>query len=119
MRRAARLAIALLALGPTAACGLVGFGSAPVVVREEPPPRAPAHGYKHAFDRDNVDLVYDSGLGAYVVVDLVDVFFYEGHYYHCEDGRWFISPRPRSGWLLVAASQVPTGLRGYKVKPKK
>jgi hypothetical protein len=116
MRTGTRIVIALLALGLCAGC--VVLAPAPVVVKKGPPPHAPAHGYRHKLERDGVDLVFDSGLGVYVVVDLVDVFFYEGHYYRCEGERWFISPRPRDGWLVVAVTEVPGGLRVAKGKGK-
>jgi hypothetical protein len=117
MRTTTRIVIALLALGLFAGC-VVLAPPAPVVVKRGPPPHAPAHGYRHKLERDGVDLVFDSGLGVYVVVDLTDVFFYEGHYYRCEGERWFISPRPRDGWLVVAVTEVPGGLVKAKGKPK-
>jgi hypothetical protein len=89
-----------------------------VVVKPGPPPHAPAHGYRHKVDHDGVDLVFDSGLGVYVVVDLVDVFWHDGRYYRCEEGIWWISPRPRDGGVEVAIRDLPSSLRTYKGKAK-
>jgi hypothetical protein len=120
MRTTTRAGIALLALTLCAGCVILAPPERreTVVVKPGPPPHAPAHGYRHKLERDSVELLFDSGLGVYVVVDLADVFFYEGHYYRCEGERWFISPRPRDGWLVVAVAEVPGGLRAHKAKGK-
>jgi len=122
MQAATRLWIALLALGLGAGCIVVSpresRGPDKVVIKPGPPPHAPAHGHRHKFERDSVDLVFDSGLGVYVVVDLVDVFFQDGRYYRCEEGNWWVSPRPRDGWVVLKVTELPNGLRTYKVKQK-
>jgi hypothetical protein len=113
-------ALAALLL-PLAACEHHAGGPPPgaaVVVsggeRGGPPPHAPAHGYrrKQATPRGDLDLVFDSGLGVYVVVGLPDLYFYADHYFRWTDGSWQVSLRHDSGWTLAAASDVPPGLRG-------
>jgi hypothetical protein len=84
-----------------------------------PPPHAPAHGYRRKLEQDGVTLELDSGRGVYVVVGVDDVFFSEKRYYRCADERWFASPRPDGGWVVIKISDVPAGLRDYKPKHAK
>ena len=61
-----------------------------------PPPHAPAHGYRHKYN--NHDLLYDSGLGVYVVVGVPDFYFIDGNYYrHSHDG-WYYSREYDRDW---------------------
>lgn len=92
-------------------------GGAPgpeVVVNESggPPPHAPAHGYrrKHRDAQANLELVFDSGLGVYVVVGLPGIYFHADHFYRHTDAGWQISLHHDSGWTLAAAGDVPSGL---------
>jgi hypothetical protein len=77
-----------------------------------PPPHAPAHGYraKHG-PGDSVQLVFDSRLGVYVVVDLPDHYFWDGFYLRVEDGRWYASVSLDGGWEPRSVKSLPPGLR--------
>jgi hypothetical protein len=77
-----------------------------------PPPHAPAHGYrrKHATRHRQVELVYDAGCGAYVVVGLPHHFFQDERFYRRVDGRWQASMDLDEGWLAVDEGQVPRGI---------
>lgn len=98
--------------GPYASHGGPGHG---------PPPHAPAHGYrtKHRQGGESVDLVFDAGLGVYVVVDLPDHFYWEGRYLRVEGDTWYASVRLDDGWEPVSASSLPPGLRKKAAKAAK
>jgi hypothetical protein len=100
--------------------------SPPVVVVHEdrggPPPHAPAHGYrhKHKHRRGHVDLVFDSGLGVYVVVGWPGHFFHDGRYYRYAERRWHSCDDLRGRWTVVAVERVPPRLAAhYAGKHKK
>jgi hypothetical protein len=93
--------------------------SAEVVVapqRGGPPPHAPAHGYrrKQRSGARELELVFDSGLGVYVVVGFPGVYFHLDHYFRLAGSTWQVSLRPDAGWDAAAQSQVPPGLRHAK-----
>lgn len=80
-----------------------------------PPAHAPAHGYRRK-QVAGVELVFDSGIGVYVVVGHSDHYYHEGYFYRCINGRWEISLEPDSGWAFVAVDSLPPGLKNNKVK---
>ncbi len=87
-----------------------------------PPPHAPAHGYRHKHQDHGVELVYDSGLGVYVVVELPNHFYFKGHYYRHGATQWEIGVHVDGPWEVVVEESLPKGLRGKKKgkgKPKK
>jgi len=77
-----------------------------------PPPHAPAHGHRHKHQEQGVELVYDSGRGVYVVVDLPDHFYYEGRFFRVHGAQWEVSLRVSGGWKPVYEDSIPPGLRG-------
>jgi len=88
----------------------------PVVVTQEkengPPPHAPAHGYRHKHAKDDVTLVYDSGIDVYVVTGYKGVYFSAGQYFRDSGSSWEWSVSIEGPWKVVAkSSDVPTGLR--------
>jgi hypothetical protein len=123
--RLSRLApLALAAALPLGACvhhhhEHDGAPGARVVVQERggPPPHAPAHGYRrkqHVQRGPDLELVFDSGLGVYVVVGTPDLYFFGDHYFRLGDAGWQISLQHDSGWTLAAQGQVPAGLWSAK-----
>jgi hypothetical protein len=68
-----------------------------------PPPHAPAHGHRHKHAANGLDLVYDSGCGVYVVVDLPNHYYHEGHFFRIRGAQWEVS-------LQVSGKKGP-GLR--------
>lgn len=60
--------------------------SDPGYSRGGPPPHAPAHGYRHKGQSH--DLVFDSGLGVYVVQGRPDYYFWDNRYFRYHDGDW-------------------------------
>jgi hypothetical protein len=87
-----------------------------------PPPHAPAHGYRTKQNAGvaDVELVFDSGLGVYVVVGLPDHFFWDGFFLRSEKGLWYSSLRIDGGWEPRSSDALPPGLRNktaiHKVK---
>lgn len=100
-----------------------GHGSPDVVEvhRPGPPPHAPAHGYRHRHQHHpDVELVFDSGLGVYVVVGLEDYFFHRDYFYRVIDGVWHRSIRIDHGWLAMQpATRLPPGLAKKHRKARK
>jgi hypothetical protein len=99
-------------------------GSQKVVVQKSgPPPHAPAHGYrhKHRSAHGDVQLVFDSGLGVYVIVDVPDHYFHGDRYFKHVKGVWYTSERLDRDWVVISARKVPAGLakRYAKAKGKK
>ncbi|MBM4382278.1 MAG: hypothetical protein FJ091_02800 [Deltaproteobacteria bacterium] len=105
-------AVALLALSLSSlACVVETGGHAPhraAVRRPGPPPHAPAHGYRHKHH--DHDLVFDSALGVYVVVDLRDVWFLDGSYFRIVGDRWEIAVGASGPWRALAYERVPAKL---------
>jgi hypothetical protein len=75
-----------------------------------PPPHAPAHGYRHRHS-NGVELVYESNIGAYVVVGYTDHYFYRDKYYRFGGASWEVSLNIKKGWEPVSAKKLPPGLR--------
>lgn len=95
-------------------CVVVGPGGPPPGAYEAdehgPPPHAPAHGYRaHRGDRD---LVFDSAIGAYVVVGVPDLWFFDGSFVRWTGVGWEIGPEAIGPWRAAPSSAVPTKLRG-------
>ena len=90
------------------------YRKSPGRVGHGPPAHAPAHGHrrKHAPD---VQLVFDSGLGVYVVIDLPNHYYLDGCYYRFNGTHWQTSVDLKSGWSTVPPHSIPPGLRAKKV----
>ncbi len=76
-----------------------------------PPPHAPAHGYRAKHHEHGPDLVFDSGLGVYVVAGLTDVYFHDAHYYRWINSGWEISVDISGPWKAPSYSKLPRGLQ--------
>jgi len=90
--------------------------------RPGPPPHAPAHGYRHKHrhrDGRSVDLVFDSGLGVYLVVGVPDRYYWNGSYLRLDGDQWFVSVSPDSGWERRDEEQLPPGLHKKHKRAKK
>ena len=74
-----------------------------------PPPHAPAHGYRHKH-RD-VELVFDSGRGVYVVIGLPHHYYFKGHYYRLRETNWEVGVHVEGPWEFVYEDSLPRGLR--------
>ena len=80
-----------------------------------PPAHAPAHGYRHK-QVCGVELVFDTGLGLYVVVGHPDHYYCDGHFYRFVGGVWQTSVEFHSGWIVTTGKPLPSGLRGIHAK---
>jgi hypothetical protein len=76
-----------------------------------PPPHAPAYG-RRAKHVEGVELVYDAGLGLYVVVGRPDYYYCDGTFYRLQAGLWEVSPSLDRGWGPLGQKILPPGLRG-------
>ena len=91
-----------------------------------PPDHAPAHGYKKKHRDGGPELVFDSGLGVYLVVGLANTYFYNDSYYRYTNGGWEFSVNIGDSWRTADYGHVPPGLqkkhgkggRGSKGKAK-
>ena len=83
-----------------------------------PPPHAPAHGHrrKHHDSGGGSELVFDSELGVYVVVDIPNHYYWDGYYLRIEDGGWYASTNLKGGWKPHASHSLPPGLRKKRAK---
>lgn len=108
--------------------GLVAWAPACLVARVKPPPlaksrghgpppHAPAHGYRRKQLRQGVDLVFDAGLGVYVVVGLEDTFFLDDSFYRRRDERWEFASALDGPWRAVGIADLPPGLRPHRGAP--
>lgn len=79
-----------------------------------PPPHAPAHGYR-AKTSQGVEIVWDSGLGVYVVVDVAGTYYFEDRYYRQHDDGWDVSIDLHGSWSTVDEKDLPPGLRGKEL----
>jgi hypothetical protein len=113
MRLPAAAALAALLVVEATACVYV---QAPVaiptrtVAKQGPPPHAPAHGYRHKHHHHGVELVFDSGLGLYVVVGRTGYYYDRDHYYRVVEGAWQVSVSLDSGWKATSHKRLPPGL---------
>lgn len=82
-----------------------------IVAKNGPPPHAPAHGYRYKHTQHGVDLVFDSGIGLYIVVGHTGVYSDGTRYYRLSGDAWQVSLHPRSDWAGMATKDLPRGLR--------
>jgi hypothetical protein len=136
MRFARPLSVALAAgfAAPLFACmphsiTVAGGEPAPPVVLEGsghgPPPHAPAHGHRRKHEQayhshtGSVELVFDSGLGVYVVVGMSDYYYWNNSYLRISDGRWWMSTYLDGEWRPHDADSLPDGLQARYAKAGK
>jgi len=77
--------------------------------RNSPPSHAPAHGYRQ--HHDDVDMIFDSGIGAYIVLGFDNLFFFNSNYMRFYDGYWHYSARHNGRWHRANDRHVPHKLR--------
>lgn len=80
-----------------------------------PPPYAPAHGYRHRHP-DGTELVFDKGLGVYVVVSLSGTYFQDDLYIRADKGRWEVSSSLAGPWRGASSKEVPSKLKSSRGK---
>lgn len=87
-------------------------------IPQGPPAHAQAHGYHRKYASD-VELVYDSECGVYVVVGFPNHYFYNEHFYRLCGTEWEVSLTLDSGWAPVSEDRLPPGLQKKKVAKAK
>ena len=75
-----------------------------------PPAHAPAHGHRRK-QVCGVELVFDTGLGLYVVVGHPNHYYCDGYFYRLTGSVWEMSLRFDGGWAVRAGKPLPPGLR--------
>jgi hypothetical protein len=75
-----------------------------------PPAHAPAHGYRHKHHRDDVELIYDSGPGVYVVVGFPGHYYLDGRYFRQDKDVWQLSTSIDGDWKMTDVKRVPPGV---------
>lgn len=81
--------------------------------QQGPPAHAPAHGYRKKHRHDNVELVWDSGKGVYVVIAHEGHFFSKDVYYRIAGDHWEVSGGINGPWKVTNSGNVPPGLRKH------
>ena len=77
--------------------------------RHGPPAHAPAHGHRRKYV-EGVELIFDAGMGVYVVVGCVDHYYYDGTFFRLHGGVWEVSLYPDRGWGPLGHKSLPSGL---------
>ena len=80
-----------------------------------PPPHAPAHGYRHKHD-DGVELEFNNSIGAYVVVDVSNLYFHNNLFIRYYGDGWQVAVRLDGPWRVAKPSEVPSKLKKGKGK---
>ncbi len=119
-----KLAVVLFA-AVLAACVAVAPGRAPApgpgaakAKGHGPPPHAPAHGYR-AKTPQGVDVVFDTQVGVYVVVELPGNYWLDDRYYRKGASGWVVSARVDGPWTVCPSGDLPKGLQSGAAKPGK
>tara|TARA_R110002050_G_scaffold268113_1_gene410090 strand:- start:144350 stop:145081 length:732 start_codon:yes stop_codon:yes gene_type:complete len=79
-----------------------------VYYRSGPPPHAPAHGYRH--HHHSHDMIYDSGIRAYILVGLPGYYYDDGFYFRYSNIGWQFSAYLNDGWRVTDERRVPKTL---------
>jgi hypothetical protein len=85
--------------------------------KADPPPWAPAHGYRYKH-QDGVYLIFDSGLGLYVVADFPNIYFSNDYFYKWNNDKWQRSTSFNGPWDIINSKQLPPRLQKNKGKGK-
>jgi hypothetical protein len=114
-RRSAALSAVLVVilLGPLGGCVYHSHSERAPSVHGQghgPPPHAPAHGHRYKRHQDGLELVFDAGLGVYVVVDRPDYYWHRDRYLHWVSGSWRVSNRFDGHWAAISIDAVPARL---------
>jgi hypothetical protein len=85
-----------------------------VYYRSGLPPYAPAHGYLHHYH--NHDIIYDSGIRAYIIVGMPDYYYDNCFYFRYSNIGWQISGSLNDGWKVTDERRVPKKLWNTKAQ---
>jgi hypothetical protein len=97
----------------------VRYDADPHYSKSGPPPHAPAHGYRSKYHQH--DMIYDSKIGAYIVVGWSDHYFDNDVYLRYRDGGWEFNVNLDNdrGWKHADDRIVPSKLRSSKSSKSK
>ena len=75
-----------------------------------PPQHAPAHGYRHKH-QDGVELEYDSGIDAYLVIEFPGTYYYHGLYSRFSpEEHWMVTENLNGPWRVSKEREIPLKL---------
>lgn len=113
LRRAVAPGLAALMMLAVPGCvretGYGGVNDAVYYQKQGPPPWAPAHGYRHKHPGGAL-LIYDAGLGSYLVGGHPGCYFHSGRFYCSRGKAWKAGPDLGGPWTVVSLSQLPPGI---------
>ena len=76
-----------------------------------PPSHAPAHGYRHKHHH-GVELEYDSGIDAYLVIEFPGTYFYNGLYTRFSPKEhWVVAEHLYGPWRVSGEREIPLKLK--------
>lgn len=105
------LLISVVLLLIITSCSTVGVYKMPGIgVGNGPPAHAKAYGYRRK-QVAGVELIFDSGLGVYIVDGHPDYYYHEGYFYRVRGSAWEMSLQLNTGWSCVSISSLPPGLQ--------
>jgi hypothetical protein len=75
-----------------------------------PPSHAPAHGYRHKHQH-GVELEYDSGIDAYLVIEFPGTYFHNGLYSRFSpEEHWLVAVNLNGPWRIPKEREIPLKL---------
>ncbi|MBI5505255.1 MAG: hypothetical protein HY899_10670 [Deltaproteobacteria bacterium] len=89
----------------------------PLYASAEPPPQAPAHGFR-AKAADGTDVVFDRVFGAYAVPRQIRTYWSGDRFYRYIDGLWLSASALTGPWEMSASAVVPASLRAAFPPPR-
>jgi len=89
----------------------------PLLLRNTRPHNAaPRHGFRRTYQGH--ELSYDTGVGAYAIIDRPGVYFHNNRYLRRHNGVWQSSKKLNGGWLSATERHVPRKLKKAKHSKK-
>ena len=90
-----------------------GIAMSSIVVAHDEPPNRPRAGFVFYYEPASVRLVYNTGLGVYVVHGYPNVYFLSGRFYRVDNGVWMVTTTTefKAGkWKKAKRNSLPPGL---------
>lgn len=119
MKKFSVILILLFSVAMLSGCVVTPFPPGHVKVKpykHGPPPHAPAHGYRHRHQH-GVEMVFDTAVGAYIVVGHPGIYFFNGIYFHKDTkGFWKSAKHFKGPWHMKDVRKLPMKLKNKSLK---